>query len=142
MKYFLPLTLSLCFLTGCTAAMQDSVRASMRYSAFTGYKEWPHQRGVMADHAYAVPVYHGWPEREYRVIGSIQFANDYHIEWKDGDTAHAARVAKQEGGDAMIMRSGGEFGVGGNHGHRGRSFGGALVRYQRVGDQMEVATGN
>jgi len=31
--------------------------------------------GTMADSAYAVPVYRGWPEKPYTVIGSIQFAD-------------------------------------------------------------------
>lgn len=84
--------------------------APKRFSKFTGTQTWPVVPGAMADHAYAVPVYQGWPERPYRVVGSIRFSNP-NTEWKNGDTAHAARKGKRSGGDAIIMRYGGEFGV-------------------------------
>jgi len=85
--------------------------ASKRYSEFTGSQNWVVAAQAMADNSYAVPVYRTWPDRPYRVIGSIAFANIQN-DWKDGDTAHAARIAKRHGGQAIVMRYGGEFGVG------------------------------
>jgi len=85
--------------------------AAKRYSQFTGSQNWVVASQAMADNSYAVPVYHSWPDRPYVVIGSISFAEPQN-EWKDGDTAQAARIAKRHGGEAIVMRSGGEFGVG------------------------------
>lgn len=65
----------------------------------------------MADSSYALPVYRGWPEKPYSVIGSIQFADPNPV-WDDGDTARAARLAKAKKADAIIMRLGAEAGVG------------------------------
>lgn len=85
--------------------------APKRFSEFTGRENWQVTEGAMAEHSYAVPVYKGWPDKPYRVLGSIRFANPRN-EWKDGDTSHAARIAKSRGGDAIIMRFGDESGVG------------------------------
>jgi hypothetical protein len=85
--------------------------APKRFSEFTGRQSWPTAAQAMSDNSFAVPVYQGWPDRPYTVIGSIAFANPAN-EWKAGDTAHAARIARRHGGNAMIMRQGGEFGVG------------------------------
>jgi len=84
----------------------------------------------MADKGYAIPVYRGWPEKPYRVIGSIQFSNpnDY---WDDGDTARAARLGKSKKGEAIIMRVGGEIGV-------GKIAGAALDPRVRFSDQVSV----
>ena len=65
----------------------------------------------MAERSYAVPVYRGWPERPYRVIGSLRFDDAYKF-WDEGILQGAASHAKSKGGDAMIIRSGSEFGVG------------------------------
>ena len=102
MKYS-PLTLfaATALLAGC---------APFRYSQFTGHQPWPTAAGTMADSSYAVPVYRGWPQRPYTVIGSIQFANP-DAYWDDGDTARAARLAKSKNADAIIMRVGAEAGV-------------------------------
>lgn len=85
--------------------------APMRYSQYTGRQTWTTGNGTMADKGYAIPVYRGWPDKPYKVIGSIQFSNpnDY---WDDGDTARAARLGKGKKGDAIIMRYGAESGVG------------------------------
>jgi hypothetical protein len=103
MKHFtLTLCLAACVLTGC---------APFRYSEFTGHQVWPTGPGTMADNGYPVPVYRGWPEKPYKVIGSIQFA-DPGAGWDDGDTKRAARLAKKKKGDALVMRFGAEAGVG------------------------------
>lgn len=84
----------------------------MRYSDFAGRADsWPVAPGSMAERQFAVPVYRGWPERPYRVIGSVRFEDPLKY-WDDGIIAMAARTAKGKGGDAIVMRSGSEFGVG------------------------------
>ncbi len=84
----------------------------MRYSEFAGRaNSWPTAAGSMAERQFAVPVYRGWPERPYRVIGSVRF-EDPNKYWDDGIIAMAAGMAKGKGGDAIVMRSGSEFGVG------------------------------
>lgn len=100
--YLLPLVAAATLLAGC---------APFRYSQFTGHQSWPTVPGTMADKGYAVPVYLGWPEKPYTVLGSIQFANP-NATWDDGDTARAARLAKSKKGDALVMRVGAESGVG------------------------------
>jgi hypothetical protein len=100
----------LLFLAAC-ALIAGNGCAAKRYSQFTGSQNWAVASQAMADNSYAVPVYHSWPDRPYVVIGSVSFAEPQN-EWKDGDTAQAARMAKRRGGEAIIMRSGGEFGVG------------------------------
>ena len=93
------------------AAMLGAGCAQLRYSQYTGQQSWPTTAGTMADKDYAVPVYSGWPERPYKVMGSIRFANPGGP-WQDGDTSRAASLARSKGGDAIIKRYGGEFGVG------------------------------
>ncbi|MDD5139549.1 MAG: hypothetical protein PHY43_04715 [Verrucomicrobiales bacterium] len=100
MKSFLVLILSLPFLAGC---------ATKHYSEFTGSRTWLTTKNAVADQAYAVPVYWNWPERPYRVMGSIQLA-DPHKKWKDSDTAQSARMARSKGGDALIVFFGDEPG--------------------------------
>ncbi|MSU62295.1 MAG: hypothetical protein EXS31_07850 [Pedosphaera sp.] len=78
----------------------------MRYSQFTGRNTvWPTTAGVMAETAYAIPVYRGFPERPYEVIGSVRFENPRKY-WDDGVIRMAAHEGKRNGGDAIIFRSG------------------------------------
>ena len=65
----------------------------------------------MAETSYRIPVYRGWPERPYKVLGSIRF-EDPNKYWDDGIISKAARVGKRKGGNAIIIRQGSEFGVG------------------------------
>lgn len=93
----------LLFAAGCTP---------MRYSRYTGQKKnWTVASGAMAETQYKVPVYRGWPDRPYNVIGSIRFV-DPNKYWDDGVINMACAMAKEKGGDAIIIRSGAEFGVG------------------------------
>jgi hypothetical protein len=93
-------------LTGCT---------SMQYSEYFGHDStsvfgtWQTSSGTMAEQR-AVPVYRGWPDRAYKVIGSLRLSNPAQT-WDEGDFAAAARRAKHRGGDAIIIRQGSEFGV-------------------------------
>ena len=65
----------------------------------------------MAENSYSIPVYRGWPERPYAVLGSLRF-EDAHKAWDEGIFRMAASEAKSKGGDAVIIRHGSEFGVG------------------------------
>jgi hypothetical protein len=84
--------------------------APLRYSQFSGNFPNITTSGTMVEQR-AIPVYRGWPDKPYIVIGSIRF-QDPNAQWNDGDTARAAHLGKTKGGDAIIMRVGSEFGVG------------------------------
>jgi hypothetical protein len=64
----------------------------------------------MAETSYAVPVYRGWLEKPYKVLGSVRFEDAYK-RWDDGVIRMAASAGKKNGGDAIIIRQGAEFGV-------------------------------
>jgi hypothetical protein len=66
----------------------------------------------MAETAYVIPVYRGWPERPYEVLGSVRFV-DPNVNWlqDEGIISAAAHEAKKHGADAIILRSGAELGV-------------------------------
>jgi len=84
----------------------------MRYSQYTGQKKnWQTANAAMAETQYKVPVYRGWPDRPYNVIGSIRFV-DPNKYWDDGVINMACGMAREKRGDAIIMRYGSEFGVG------------------------------
>lgn len=90
--------LSLCFLvlialTGCE---------SMNFSQYTGAQQtWP-TGSSFTDKVLAVPIYRGWPENPYDVLGVVQFGNP-NTDWNEGDLKQAARSAKAAGGDAIIL---------------------------------------
>jgi hypothetical protein len=74
----------------------------MRYTQFSGQgKAWP-TGSAFTDKAFDVPVFKGWPEKSYDVLGHIAFANP-NIDWNDGDMEQAARMASQSGGDAILL---------------------------------------
>ena len=85
-------------LTGCGV---------MKFAQYNGQRTaWP-TGSSFAEATYAVPVFRGWPERPYDVIGYFEF-NNAGTDWNDGDFKQAARLAKQKGGDAiLIVPSGG-----------------------------------
>lgn len=88
----------------------------MRYSEFVGHDSsstfgaWPTSSGTMAETGYSVPVYRGWPDKPYEVLGSLRLENPNQT-WDEGDFAIAARQAKAHDGNAIIVRHGSEFGV-------------------------------
>jgi hypothetical protein len=99
----------------------------MRFSEYTGHDAssylgtWPIGPGTMAEGAHGgglftsaldVPVYRGWPEKEYQVLGSIRF-DDPNKSWgyDEGGLKAAASEAKHHGADAIIIRQGAEFGI-------------------------------
>ena len=80
-------------LTGCEG---------MKYAPYGGQQQpWP-TGNSLTDGVYDVPVYRGWPERPYEILGFIQFA-DANIDWNRGDAKQAAAEAKKAGCDAMIV---------------------------------------
>jgi hypothetical protein len=80
-------------LTGCE---------DMRYAKYDGQpKAWP-TGSSFSEKVFAVPVFTGWPEKPYNVLGFVQFANP-NIDWNQGDIKQAASKAKEVGGDAMLM---------------------------------------
>src|SRR5437773_1008055 len=89
---------------------------SMRYSEYTGHDAssylgtWPIGSGAMAETSYAIPVYRGWPEKPYQVLGSLSFP-DPNKGWDDGIVSAAAHEAIHHKGNAIIIRQGAEFGV-------------------------------
>jgi hypothetical protein len=95
------------FLVGCVP---------IRYSEYTGRQTvsylgtWQTGQGTMAETSYALPVYRGWPEKEYKVLGSLSFP-DPNKTWDEGIIRAAARTAKEHKADAIIIRQGAEFGV-------------------------------
>jgi hypothetical protein len=66
----------------------------------------------MVESRYAVPVYRGWPEKPYRVLGSISFP-DPNKNWvqDEGIISVAASEAKKQNADAIVIRTGAETGV-------------------------------
>lgn len=83
----------------------------MRYSQYTGKSTvWQTSDGTMSETSYAIPVYRGWPERPYKVLGSVRF-EDSRKYWDDGVIRMAASTGKRNGGNAIVIRQGAEFGV-------------------------------
>lgn len=86
-------SLALLTMTGC---------GGMQFAHYGGQqKAWP-TGSSFSDQVYEVPVFRGWPERSYEVMGSIAFENA-NIDWNQGDVKQAARKAKAVGGDALLM---------------------------------------
>jgi hypothetical protein len=89
----------------------------MRYSQYMGKGGvaprgiWPVGSGTMAETSFRIPVYRGWPEKPYKVLGSIRF-EDPRKYWDNGVISMAASMGKNQGGDAIVIRQGSEFGVG------------------------------
>ncbi|MCB9913187.1 MAG: hypothetical protein H6827_09345 [Planctomycetes bacterium] len=79
----------------------------MKYRQYGGTaSKWP-TGSAYTDKMFDVPVYRGWPERNYVVLGSVEF-NSPNVDWNQGDMKQAARMAKEAGGDAIIIIPRGE----------------------------------
>lgn len=97
------------FITGCVP---------VRYSEYTGKDSssylgtWPVASGTMAETSYTIPVYRGWPEKPYQVLGSVSIA-DPNKNWMqdEGVISAAAHEAKSHGANAIVIRAGAELGV-------------------------------
>jgi hypothetical protein len=96
MKYSVPSLIGflvLVTLTGCE---------DMKYSQYNGpHKAWP-TGSSFSEVVFDVPVYRGWPEKSYDVLGHVQF-NSANMDWNKGDMKLAAHKAKEMGGDAILM---------------------------------------
>src|SRR6266567_3648942 len=132
MKTSLRIQLLLSLIPGLTGCVP------MRYSDYTGHDAssylgtWPVGPGTMAEPAHgrglftsglAVPVYRGWPERQYLVLGSLRF-DEPRKDWgyDEGILKDAASEAKGHGADAIIIRQGAEFGISQIAGARSNPF--------------------
>ncbi|MCZ7635832.1 MAG: hypothetical protein M5U12_07165 [Verrucomicrobia bacterium] len=80
-------------LTGCD---------TMTFSQYSGGdRVWP-TGSAFTEGVFAVPVYRGWPEKPYTVLGLVQFENP-NVDWNRGDMMQAAKKAQAAGGDALIL---------------------------------------
>jgi hypothetical protein len=94
-------------LLGTVAILSITGCGGMRFTKFDGQqKAWP-MGSSFSDQAAAVPVFRGWPEKPYELLGYIEFTSP-NITWNRGDIEQAAKMAKQMGGDAMMMIPKGE----------------------------------
>jgi hypothetical protein len=73
-----------------------------RFAQYNGQPQaWP-TGSSFTDKVYDLPVFRGWPEKAYDVLGYIEFTNP-NIDWNEGDIKQAARKAKKLGGDALLI---------------------------------------
>lgn len=109
-----PLLASLLLLASCGTLAP--LGPAMRYSEYTGKDvssflgTWPVGQGSMAETSYRIPVYRGWPEKPYRVLGSLS-SPDANKQWDEGMISAAVWEAGHHKADAIIIRQGAEFGV-------------------------------
>lgn len=89
MKVLLPLFLVLVcvLLGGCV---------SPDFSPYVGEQDWPQSPGSTVETNYVVPIYYGWPDKPYTVLGVITV--------KGSHPATVASYAKSKGADALIYR--------------------------------------
>jgi hypothetical protein len=88
----------------------------MRFSQYSGSRTfWPVSQESMAETSFALPVYRDWPDKRFEIVGSLRF-QDPRKDWDDGVINAAVSAAKHQGGDAIIIRHGAEFGVSANIG--------------------------
>ncbi len=111
MKRRLPQLLSVSVL-----AFALSACSPMRFSQYSGSgKSWPVVQESIAETSFSLPVYRSWPDKPYEIIGSVRF-EDPNQDWDDGVIGDAVAAAKKRHGNAIIIRHGSEFGVGGRVG--------------------------
>ncbi|KAB2645342.1 MAG: hypothetical protein DVB27_10505 [Verrucomicrobia bacterium] len=96
------LAITATMLSGCAWA---------KYRAYEGgqQEQWPTSQGAFVERNHAIPAYFSPPPRPYRVIGYID-ATTAPIR-RGGVVAFAARRAKEQGADAIIvLEEGSEYG--------------------------------
>lgn len=96
--------------------LTSSACSPMRFSQYSG----PNRSNTVSEEAVAetsfrLPVYRSWPDKPYDILGTLRFENP-NQNWDDGIINDAVAAAKKRKADAIIIRVGGEFGVGGNIG--------------------------
>lgn len=77
------------FLFGGCASSPD-------FTPYVGKQNWPQSSGCFVETKYNVPIYYGWPDKPYIVLGVITAEGN--------NTANVARFAKLQGADALIYR--------------------------------------
>lgn len=102
MMWFFTLVPLFLLLGGCASSHQE---------AFQGRQAWPVVPGAMSDVSADLPVYRSWPDRPYKVLGSIEFAAENNSSGA-AQIAETVRAAKVKGGNAIILRRPGEFELG------------------------------
>lgn len=99
--------------SGLLLAITFTACSPTRFSQYSGSpRVWPVSQESMAETSFRLPVYRTWPDKPYEIIGSVRF-EDPRREWDDGVINAVVSKAKSKHGDAIIIRYGSEFGVGG-----------------------------
>lgn len=85
----------------------------LRFSQYSGptFGYYPNSLGSMSETTFKIPVYRTWPDRPFKIIGSLRF-EDANAWWNDDIIGQAAAAGKAKGADALIIRRGAELGVG------------------------------
>ena len=87
-------TLSLIFALTCVLLCGC---ASPHFTPYVGEQGWPQSPGSTVETNCIVPIYHGWPDKPYTVLGVITTEGNH--------PAAVARCAKSKGADALIYRT-------------------------------------
>ncbi len=96
--HFAAFYLCLLCLAGCS---------QMRYVKYEGQpRAWPTGQSF-SDQMFEVPVFHALPEKQYDVIGYVEF-DRANVDWNEGDTKIAATMARHSGGNALLMLTRGD----------------------------------
>jgi hypothetical protein len=70
--------------------------SSPDFTPYVGKQAWPQSPGSFVETKYTVPIYYGWPDKPYIVLGVITTEGN--------NIASVARFAKLHGADALIYR--------------------------------------
>ena len=90
MKTYLLMLMVAVAVSGCTSHRE--------YSAYRGqHKNWPTGSASHSPGKEQLPIYHGLPEKPYRVIGTVSHPHDPISEQA------AAQLAKRYGGEAVLI---------------------------------------
>lgn len=71
--------------------------ASPDFTPYVGEQDWPQGTGCTIKTNCIVPIYYGWPDKPYTVLGVITMSGI--------NNAAVARCAKSKGADALIFRN-------------------------------------
>jgi len=83
----------------------------MRFSQYSGpQREWPKLESSIAETSFKLPVYRTWPDKPYKVIGSLRH-EDRRRYWEEGEIEDAVEAARRMGADAIVLRIGSELAV-------------------------------
>ena len=82
------LALACVLLGGCVS--------SPDFTPYVGKQGWPQGTGSNVETNYVVPIYYGWPDKPYTVLGVVTAEGN--------NLAVVARYAKSKGADALIYR--------------------------------------